>query len=82
MPDQENPVVEMAMSLIRDVRDRLERFEQKLDAQGDKHSASVEALGRLEVRVSTLEDSHKWVKGLLGTLLGGIMLALVYRFIK
>ncbi len=78
MADQDSTVVELALGLMRDVKDRLEHFEKKLDEQITRN----ETVAALKVRVDQLEASHTWVKGMLGTLIAGVLMALIYKFLN
>lgn len=79
MADQDgSTVVELALGLMRDVKDRLEHFEKKLDNQITRN----ETVAELKVRVLALENSHTWVKGMLGTIIASGIVALLYKFMK
>ena len=78
MVDQDKPIAEMVLTLMRDVRDRLDKFERKLDDQIGRN----ETVAAIDVRVRNLEESHKWVKGMLGTVIGSAILALVYKLVR
>lgn len=50
MADQDSTVVELALGLMRDVKDRLEHFEKKLDEQITRN----ETVAALKVRVAAI----------------------------
>jgi hypothetical protein len=76
----ETPAMDVALALLREVKDRMTRVEDKLDeiAEGRRKDAQVH--GALEVRVTTLEDSHLWVKGILAAVVAGLIIAAVGKF--
>ena len=65
-------MMEVAMALIRKVDDRLERMEDKLDDISKERRDEAREHGGLEVRISTLESSHKATRGLVYAILASV----------
>ena len=60
-------MVSLAMSLMQEVKADLGRMNDKLDEIAKERRDEAREHGGLEVRVSTLESSHKSTRYLLGT---------------
>jgi len=75
-------MINVAMALMREVKEDVKSMSQKLDDIAKERRDEAREHGGLEVRVATLESSHKAVRGVSFSVAGLITLGVLVWLLK
>lgn len=75
-------MINIAMALMREVKEDLKDMSGKLDAIAKERRDEAREHGGLEVRVSSLESSHKAVRGVSYSVAGILIVGLTLWLLK
>ena len=75
-------MMNVALALMRDVKEEIGRVSDKLDKIAEERREEAREHGGLEVRLTTLEASHKRHVGLVYAILSGLGLLALARYLN